>query len=73
MAYEEYSSEIYGDALWETSGWYFDDCSFPTSSFPFFGRGGRYDGSNGRAGSFAFEDFNGGYGGHSFRTVLVAL
>ena len=71
---------VYGDAVYETStsgngttSWYSDCSSFPSTSAPFFGRGGYCnDGSD--AGVFYFNISNGnGYGSYSFRPVLVAL
>ena len=72
---------VYGDAVYETSAngnsrngsWYGDYSSFPSTSGPFFGRGGYYD--NGSvAGVFCFSD-NTGFSGStlSFRPVLVVL
>ena len=75
------NSGKYGDAVYETStngnssnsSWYGDYSNFPSTSAPFFLRGGYYSDSTG-AGVFAFND-NGGnsYSIRSFRPVLVAL
>ena len=75
------NSGKYGDAVYETSAngnsssssWYGDCSYFPDTSYPFFGRGGYYDGGT-NAGVFFF-DYNSGNSGsyYSFRPVLVAL
>ena len=71
---------VYGDAVYETStsgngttSWYSDYSGFPSTSAPFFTRGGFY--VNGSlAGVFFFSNFYGsGDGSGSFRPVLVAL
>ena len=71
----------YGDAVYETSAngntsngsWYGDYSYFPSSSVPFFVRGGGCS-SGSNAGVFAFSDFAGStYSDISFRPVLVAL
>ena len=73
------NSGKYGDAVYETSAngnssngsWYGDCSGFPSTGYPFFIRGGVYgDGTN--AGVFFFGNSS-GYGGSSFRPVLVAL
>ena len=70
---------VYGDAVYETStsgngttSWYSDYSGFPSTSAPFFTRGGFY--VNGSlAGVFFFSNFYGsGDGSGSFRPVLVA-
>ena len=75
------NSGKYGDAVYETSAngnssnssWYGDYSDFPSSSNPFFGRGGYYDGGT-DAGVFYFADGSGNSSGiYSFRPVLVAL
>ena len=75
------NSGKYGDAVYETSAngnsssssWYGDCSYFPNASYPFFGRGGSYDGGT-IAGVFYFSSVNGYSGsGSSFRPVLVAL
>ncbi len=75
------NSSKYGDAVYETSAngntgngsWYGDYSSFPTSSSPFFYRGGVY-GDGTFAGVFYFDIYDGGsYSNISFRPVLVAL
>ena len=75
------NSGKYGDAVYETSAngnsssssWYGDCSYFPNASYPFFGRGGSYDGGT-IAGVFYFSSVNGYIGsGSSFRPVLVAL
>ena len=76
------NSGKYGDAVYETSAngnsssssWYGDCSIFPSTSNPFFVRGGDYDnGTN--AGVFFFDNSYGGNsdGYVSFRPVLVAL
>ena len=71
----------YGDAVYETSAngntsngsWYGDCSNFPSSSYPFFFRGGYYS-SGSVAGVFAFDSSSGSYDSFiSFRPVLVAL
>ena len=67
----------YGDAIWETSNgcngqfsWNQDYSYFPYASYPFFLRGGNYDGSA-SAGPFCFSNYNGGSHNYcSFRVVL---
>ena len=44
----------YGDATYETSGWYSDGADFVNSDYPFFIRGGRYDGIENRTGCLCF-------------------
>ena len=69
----------YGDAVWETSSsssgmtsWYSDWSEFPTSSNPFFKRGGGYN--EGSAGLFFFDSSDGyGYSFRSFRVVVPVL
>ena len=75
------NSGKYGDAVYETSAngnssnssWYGDYSGFPSTSNPFFSRGGGYD--NGTiAGVFCFNYYFGDWvSDHSFRPVLVAL
>ena len=75
------NSGKYGDAVYETSAngnsssssWYGDCSYFPSTSVPFFDRGGGY-GDGTLAGVFYFSNYNGGSSGSvSFRPVLVAL
>ena len=74
------NSGVYGDTVWETSNgyntsngsWYADYSFFPYTSFPFFSRGGGYDGGS-RAGVFYFYSDTGSNYNRSFRPVLVAL
>ena len=74
------NSSKYGDAVYETStngsgstSWYGDYSYFPTSSSPFFERGGNCNDGTG-AGVFYFSNGNGvSYSNYSFRPVLVAL
>ena len=75
------NSGKYGDAVYETSAngnsssssWYGDYSYFPSTSYPFFKRGGGYNGGT-DAGVFYFSDSNGSSNGSiSFRPVLVAL
>ncbi len=66
------SASHLGDALGETAGWYGDFAYFVSSSYPWFERGGYYDGG-GNAGVFYFlYDTGGGYssGLGGFRVVL---
>ena len=73
----EYSNEIKGDAVLETSSsssgstsWD-GDCSYaPASSFPVFGRGGSYN-SGSIAGVFCFSSLGLGGSGTGFRVVLA--
>ena len=71
----------YGDAVWETSNsgtstnsWYSDYSNFPDTIYPFFVRGGYYDG-DASAGAFYFNRSNGGnYNSYySFRVVVPVL
>ena len=75
------NSGKYGDAVYETSAngnsnsssWYGDYSYFPSTSVPFFDRGGHYSNGTG-AGVFCFNyDYGDGGGSISFRPVLVAL
>ena len=75
------NSGKYGDAVYETSAngnssngsWYGDYSYFPSTSGPFFRRGGNYYNGTG-AGVFYFGNYGGNsYGDDSFRPVLVAL
>ena len=70
----------YGDAVWETSNsgtstnsWYSDYSNFPDTIYPFFVRGGYYDG-DASAGAFYFNRSNGGSNSSlSFRVVVPVL
>ena len=70
---------VYGDTVYETStsgsgttSWYSDSSDFPSTDYPFFVRGGNYNGGS-SAGVFYFDIGNGnGYSAYSFRPVLVA-
>ena len=75
------NSGKYGDAVYETSAngnsssssWYGDYSSFPSTSGPFFRRGGYCNGGT-VAGVFSFIYYSGdSYSYYSFRPVLVAL
>ena len=75
------NSGKYGDAVYETSAngnsssssWYGDFSYFPSTSIPFFGRGGDYNYGT-VAGVFCFSSNNGiSDSSGSFRPVLVAL
>ena len=76
------NSSKYGDAVYETSSnsaspwnlsWYGDYSSFPSTSYPFFARGGYYN-NGAYAGVFCFNgDYGNSNGNGSFRPVLVAL
>ena len=71
---------VYGDAVYETStsgngttSWYSDYSYFPSTSGPFFIRGGGYNNGS-YAGVFCFSNNSGsGHSYISFRPVLVAL
>ena len=59
-----------GDALGETAGWYSDSANFVYSSYPWFSRGGNYNGG-GSAGVFYFDYYSGGGGADGgFRVAL---
>ena len=63
----------YGDAIYETSGWYNDYSTFPRDAGTFFSRGGGYDKSSG-SGVFSFTYTDGGpYSGDGFRVVVPVL
>ena len=75
------NSGKYGDAVYETSAngnlssssWYGDYSNFPSTSTPFFKRGGLYD-DGADAGVFYFYNtYGNSYSYGSFRPVLVAL
>ena len=74
------NSNKYGDAVYETStkssgttSWYSDYSNFSYTNFPFFARGGHYNGGN-NAGAFSFGFGNGNSNSYdSFRPVLVVL
>ena len=75
------NSGKYGDAVYETSAngnssnssWYGDYSIFPSTSNPFFLRGGYCNGGT-SAGVFCFGNYHGdSNSGYSFRPVLVAL
>ncbi|CDE84183.1 unknown [Clostridium sp. CAG:273] len=78
------NSDKYGDAVYETSrygdqhyqSWNFGNSMFPSTSGPFFNRGGGYHNSAG-AGIFSFigqdASTNSGENYTSFRPVLVVL
>jgi formylglycine-generating enzyme required for sulfatase activity len=76
--YTDYSSEMKGDAIYETStssssstGSWYDACAvYPDSDEPFVARGGYYGSKH--DGSFFFYGSYGGVGDHgSFRPVLA--
>ena len=65
------SASHLGDATGETAGWYSDYAGFVKSSYPWFNRGGVYDGNN--AGVFHFYSYaGGGSKSDGFRVVLSA-
>ena len=63
----------YGHALSETSGWYNDDATFVSSSYPWLYRGGHYNGTS-NPGVFAFS-YNDGFSTshNSSRAVLISF
>ena len=79
------NSDVYGDAIYETSSgtyntsgdsntqsWHGDYSGFPSSTSPFFPRGGGF-GSGSYAGAFYFDNLNGGaHSVYGFRPVLVS-
>ena len=61
-----------GDATYETKNWHSDYASFVKSNFPFFNRGGSYDGNASHTGVFYYIGNNGSAGSiNSFRMCLA--
>lgn len=75
--YEKYfdiydSDNQYGDALNETTSWFYDNCTFVTASSPYFIRGGRVGNASG-AGIFAYESDTGATENrYGFRPVIAS-
>ncbi len=78
-----YTSTMYGDVVYETSGgayidgsgstlasWYGDFSSMPGTSYPWFIRGANH-GSGSGAGLFSFDRGDGGLGANSWRVVVL--
>lgn len=72
--YTAYTSDNFGDAVYETSsksalknGWYSSETTFVDSSYPFFVRGGSLDNGN----IYNFSAFSGGKGYYAFRATIV--
>ena len=72
------NKKIYGDAVYETStkgsgysAWYLDYSAFPENIYPFFVRGGHWDG--GYTSGLFFFNWNNGEGNYhtTFRAVIV--
>ena len=65
------SAFIYGDATYETRGWFSDYAHFVNSNDPFFKRGGYYDNTS-DAGVFDFDYYNGNSSSaYGFRMCLA--
>ena len=75
------NSGKYGDAVYETSAngnssnssWYGDYSYFPWSAWPFFERGGHYNGGTDAGVFHLYYDVGHSYQVYSFRPVLVVL
>lgn len=72
--YTAYSSDNFGEAIYETSsksalknGWYGSETTFANSSYPFIIRGGKLDNGN----IYNFSAFSGEKGYYGFRATIV--